>query len=435
MRSGIFILIGWLYGFAAAAQTADYAYPIQDPYLATVMGTARADRAPVPRKVPDRIRRLIRFPDREISPVFFDSDEFSYTVSLQKRAAPLIFVIAGTGASHRSAKMRFLQRAFYGAGMHVVLLSSPTYPDFMLTASEAGMPGWMRADVQDLYEIMKLIRANLGEEIEISRFYLTGYSLGASESAFLGVLDRRERAFDFERILLLNPSVSLFTSARLLDELFEKGLPDGPASVERILADLLAEIAEYVRKQPGTELEDELLYRIAKQRIAEGRRPQRQTLDALIAAVFRLSSADLVFTSDVIHGGGHVVEPGRPLGTTSSLTLPFERSIRWPFVRYLDDMLVPYWSGREPTLDRAALIESADLASIRRYLASTSRVGVMTNADDIILTPANLEFLRETFGSRATIYPVGGHCGNLQYRDNVAAMLHFFAGAAETAQP
>ena len=50
----------------------------------------------------------------------------------------------------------------------------------------------------------------------------------------------------------------------------------------------------------------------------------------------------------------------------------------------------------------------------------------MTNADDPILTPENFAFLERTFGPRLTVFPVGGHCGNLRFRDNVAAMLDFF---------
>ena len=35
--------------------------------------------------------------------------------------------------------------------------------------------------------------------------------------------------------------------------------------------------------------------------------------------------------------------------------------------------------------------------------------------------------LRKTFGDRLTVYPHGGHCGNLNYRVNANAMLEFFA--------
>ena len=36
----------------------------------------------------------------------------------------------------------------------------------------------------------------------------------------------------------------------------------------------------------------------------------------------------------------------------------------------------------------------------------------------------------DVFGARATIYPHGGHCGNLDYRQNVEDMLARFGVAA-----
>ena len=52
----------------------------------------------------------------------------------------------------------------------------------------------------------------------------------------------------------------------------------------------------------------------------------------------------------------------------------------------------------------------------------------MTNADEIILAPGELEYLRDVFGARAKIFPTGGHGGNLTYRDNVEYMVQFFKG-------
>ncbi|NON33454.1 serine/threonine protein kinase, partial [Klebsiella pneumoniae] len=53
---------------------------------------------------------------------------------------------------------------------------------------------------------------------------------------------------------------------------------------------------------------------------------------------------------------------------------------------------------------------------------------VMHNADDVILGPGDIGFLRKVFGERLTLYPHGGHCGNLNYRVNSDAMLEFFRG-------
>ena len=55
----------------------------------------------------------------------------------------------------------------------------------------------------------------------------------------------------------------------------------------------------------------------------------------------------------------------------------------------------------------------------------------MTNADDFILTPANLDFLRRTFGDRARVYPRGGHGGNLEYKDNADDILRFLHAGGE----
>ncbi len=52
----------------------------------------------------------------------------------------------------------------------------------------------------------------------------------------------------------------------------------------------------------------------------------------------------------------------------------------------------------------------------------------MHNADDILLSADDLEFLRDVFGTRAQIYPRGGHSGNMLYRDNVAYVIDFFGG-------
>ena len=66
------------------------------------------------------------------------------------------------------------------------------------------------------------------------------------------------------------------------------------------------------------------------------------------------------------------------------------------------------------------------LTSIEDYLRNTDKVEVMTNEDDLILEPGEIDFFRRVFGDRATIYPKGGHFGNLAYRDNVAHMVSVF---------
>ena len=74
------------------------------------------------------------------------------------------------------------------------------------------------------------------------------------------------------------------------------------------------------------------------------------------------------------------------------------------------------------------LNQQVGLHALESYLKHASKIAVMTNADDLILGPGDLSFLRKTVGPRLSVYPLGGHCGNLDYRVNTDAMLEFFRG-------
>ena len=66
------------------------------------------------------------------------------------------------------------------------------------------------------------------------------------------------------------------------------------------------------------------------------------------------------------------------------------------------------------------------LRSIAGYLRGAGKIALMTNDDDLILAPGEVDFLQDTFGARATIWPTGGHCGNLEQKDVVAFMVNYF---------
>ena len=72
------------------------------------------------------------------------------------------------------------------------------------------------------------------------------------------------------------------------------------------------------------------------------------------------------------------------------------------------------------------MIASTSLKSIEDYLISSKKIGLMTNQDDFILAPGEIDYLKRVFKSRAKIYPTGGHLGNIDYKDNVEYMINFF---------
>ena len=66
------------------------------------------------------------------------------------------------------------------------------------------------------------------------------------------------------------------------------------------------------------------------------------------------------------------------------------------------------------------------LTSIQDYLINARKIGVLDNRDDIILVPGEIEFLTNTFDTRAKLFPSGGHLGNLMERDVTAYIVDYF---------
>src|SRR5699024_5508554 len=139
-------------------------YPIKDGIKATVVGTPPPLRADLPDDVPITRRALSPLAQRAVPPVLAYAMPLQYTLAAQSQPAPLVFVIAGTGATAGSQKCRIMLRMLYAAGLSAACLPSPTSVNFMVGAADHPMPGYMPADVASLYEMMRVIRQDLTDE-------------------------------------------------------------------------------------------------------------------------------------------------------------------------------------------------------------------------------------------------------------------------------
>jgi hypothetical protein len=400
----------------------DYGYPFADPLVATVVGTPTEYQAALPAKIPSQTRELLVLRGREIPDVFWYAATLRYSLSAQPGPAPLAFILPGTGAGFDSSKSLLLQRALYQAGFHVVSLPSPLHSNFIVAASPSGRPGLLTEDAQDIYRVMALIRHYLEDEIAITGYDLVGYSLGATQAAFVARLDDERQSLGFGRVLLINPPVSLFRSARVLDRLFEQHVPS-IAAFNALFHQLMQEFSEFYSPAQPMLFSDDLVYEIYKLRA-----PPDSTLEALIGAAYRLASINALFTSDVMAKVGVLVAPDRRLGITDSLTPYLKAATQLSFEDYAHRVLYPYYRERSPDITFEQLVAKDSLRALGGYLRDTPKIGLIHNADDILLSADDLEFLRSAFGDRARIYPTGGHCGNMAYKDNIAYLVDFFAG-------
>ncbi len=398
-----------------------YDYPFVDPFAATVVGTPSGYRAPLPKRIPVDQLEISIFKDREVPDVFWYNDKLKFSLARQDHRAPLIFNIAGTGAGHNSNLMKVMQRAFYKAGFHVISLPSPTHSNFIVSASNTGVPGRVEDDAADLYRVMELAYERVKERIDVSEFYLTGYSLGAWQAAFVAHLDEEAQVFNFAKVLMINPPVSLYSSIRILDQMLLDNVPGGINGLDDYFERVFGAFVEVYKDHEFTNFGEDFLYRAYTTY-----EPGDEQLAALIGLSFRMSSSNMVFTSDVMSQSGYIVPKSKELSTSTSLTEYFKTGMRLSFEDYLDELFYPYFKAKNPSLTREDLVEEASLERIEDYLTRTQKIGLMTNEDDIILAPGELDYLMDVFGVRAKIFPTGGHCGNLEQRHVIAHMTEFF---------
>ncbi len=412
--------------WAADIEAAGYGFPLTNPFEATIATTPPELRPDLPADddidqadydLKLRPEREFKLPDN-----FWPVKTLRYRLAQQDHPAPLIFIIAGTGAHYSSTLTEYLKRLFYGAGFHVVQLSSPTSYDFMAAASRFATPGLSNEDADDLYRVMQAVRAQ-HPKLPVTEYHLTGYSLGALNAAFVSKLDETRRSFNFKRVLLLNPPVNLYTSISNLDRLVQtrvKGIDDNTTFYQVVLGKL----TRYFQQRGYVDLNDALLYDFqqSKQKLSD------EQMAMLIGTSFRFSSSDIAFTSDLINRRGLITPVKLPITEGTSLTPFFKRALQCDFDCYITEQLIPFWRARFDGGSLTQLINQVSLYALEDYLKQSRKIAVMHNADDVILGPGDLGFLRRTFGDRLTVYPLGGHCGNLNYRVNSDAMLEFFRG-------
>ncbi len=417
------LLLLLLAGLPTRIPAAEYGYPINNPIEATILSTPPEYRAELPRRIRVKEYETITiFPERKTPEVFWYNHRLRYAIACQERKAPLIFLIAGTGAGYDAEKMKTLQKAFFQAGFHVVCLSSPTHPNFIVAASSNGLPGDSRRDAADLYRVMEKIRQADRLDQRATAYFLAGYSLGGAEAAFVALLDEKKQSFNFQRVLMLNPPVNIYDSAVKIDRMLTDNIPGGIDHFDRFYQHLIHSITNHYVNGDFVDLSYEFFFHAYDQII-----PDRNEGKALIGFAFRISLANMLFTADVVTNAGYIVPKNLILFKTDSLTDYYKVASRCEgFGEYARNLLYPAARRREPGLSFEEYIARNSLEAIAGYLERTPKIGLATNADDFILKAGDIDFFKKVFGDRARIWPVGGHCGNLAYRDNVAYMIDFF---------
>ncbi|ASG30817.1 serine/threonine protein kinase [Fusobacterium animalis] len=397
-----------------------YNFPIDDPYSATIIGSATMMTPGVSENIPLKVYEIQIKDKKDIPDVFWYASKFKFSFSKQKnKKAPLIFVLAGTGSDYNTTRVKFMQRIFHDAGYHTIAISSQMSQQFMISASSNSVPGLLLEDNKDIYKAMKLAYNKIKNQVEVTDFYIMGYSLGGSNAAVLSYIDEKEKVFNFKRVFMVNPPVDLYNSAVKLDKYLDDYTGGKTEGIEKLLNTTLAKVkggltSEYANIGADT------IYNIVKGDILSDAEKE-----AYIGLAFRLASTDLNFISDFMTRSHVYTKNPEKVDKYTNMKEYFKAVNFATFEDYVNKIGFPYYKKHNKDYSIEALKREASLRVIEDYLRTSPKIAAVTNADELILNEKDFAFLKDVFKDRLVIYPKGGHCGNMFYKENVDVMLKF----------
>ena len=397
-----------------------YNFPIDDPYSATIIGSATMMTPGVSENIPLKVYEIQIKDKKDVPDVFWYASKFKFSFSKQKnKKAPLIFVLAGTGSDYNTTRVKFMQRIFHDAGYHTIAISSQMSQQFMISASSNSVPGLLLEDNKDIYKAMKLAYNKIKDQVEVTDFYIMGYSLGGSNAAVLSYIDEKEKVFNFKRVFMVNPPVDLYNSAVKLDKYLDNYTGGKTKGIEKLLNTTLAKVkggltSEYANIGADT------IYNIVKGDILSD--AERK---AYIGLAFRLTSTDLNFISDFMTRSYVYTKNPEKVNKYTNMKEYLKAVNFATFEDYVNKIGFPYYKKHNKDYSIEALKREASLKVIEDYLRTSPKIAAVTNADELILNEKDFAFLKDVFKDRLVIYPKGGHCGNMFYKENVDVMLKF----------
>ncbi len=359
----------------------------------------------------DRSKRatISLMPERRQVFLFEKNADLKFTYRVQKDpTAPLVFIVPGTGGVAESSGALFLAEQLYNLGYQTVTVDDGFSWRFALSASKLGLPGYTPADSQDLYTALRAVNTKLQKEAAIQprSYSLVGYSLGALQAIFMHRLDQDKKVFNFERVLMIDPPMDLMRAVSSLDYFYNIGnaLSDNRKVV---VFNRLVEVGNKYLNAHADFTDPNLL-----QQAFDELGFDRKDLAYLIGGSFRNSLRDVIFASQQIHDLKILTMPV----TRYHRNARYDEAHQYSFEQYMSQFLYPQvkkQKGASYSIDKmnheSSFYQFADYVQIHKNLF------IVHTADDFILEPGDIHWIRSKFGDRAMIFPFGGHCGAMNF--------------------
>jgi phospholipid-binding lipoprotein MlaA len=354
------------------------------------------------------VTRKVRIPET--------GKKLSYSCWMQKKPAPLVCYLPGLGSYRLDRSAVAYADMMYRHGYSVVAISNPFQKEFMQRGSTMAVPGYGPADCDDVVNDLKVILADVKKwkGDKITETSLTGVSHGGY---FTLMIAAREAAgklegMSFDRYVAVNPPVSLARALNSLDNLFNAPL-NWPADE---------------REQRMKEAIYKAIYFAQNGLDVSGTIPLTDDeSEFLIGLAFRYTLMGAIVDSQRRDNLGVLKEDPNKFVRQKSY-----REIRQiNYAEYMDRFVVPYLIKTGRGTDRDTLLAATDLNQSTASLLNNPKVRVQICEDDFLLKPADIAWFHSTFGTNLTVYPTGGHLGNLHVPAVQEALVRLFPVTAQ----
>ena len=216
-----------------------------------------------------------------------------------------------------------------------------------------------------------------------------------------------------------------------LDALLYRSLPNGINSAYYFIKTTVQRLSSVEQSSDALDFRNErlLIDAYTQDKLGDSR------LATIIGINFRLAAVSMLFTADVMGHDGYIFPKNREFTTGTPLDDYMGVALRTSFKDYFDELYTQKYLASDPSLTKQKLIAEGNLESLAGYIAQHKNIGMITNADDVILAPGEYKKLVRLFGKNAVTFPNGGHLGNLAHPAVAYRIVKFLRRSAMLKTP
>lgn len=315
---------------------------------------------------------------------------------IQPEAAPLVYINPGLGSHRLSSTNLSIAEVLYQNGFSVVTTTSVFHPDFMEHASTAALPAYPPVDSHDLLISLTEIDRKLEKKYSgrFGKRALVGCSMGAYQALYLAANEKKNAGLlHFDRHVAIDTPVSFTYGIGCLDKFYQA--PSAwPANQRQALVNNTVHKATKMATLPPSEMANPPFDGVESQ--------------FLIGMTFRLTLRDAIFSSQSRNNMGVLQTPLSNWKREPA----YQEILGFSYRDYFNRFVLPYYNSKG--IGVADFAREGNLKNLATGLRGNSKVRILINRNDFLLAPGDISWLQSTIGnSRVTVFPNGGHLGNL----------------------